>query len=227
MYTIEMLKDEILQMQGSINMWQLNTYAGRLKTVLDKDEDDFFNAVDEVVVDDFTLCDKMLTFQVGRTLEDNDYDTRTAVPCLSIITRDLSSAIIDEDDFEADDEDNIHKFYEELTKYQPKLFRCNEEVTQVKEWTIARTKVQAYEFLKEFWDNGEIMDPMYSSLYLEENPDKTIEDFIEMFFIEEDNDKDFTHPYGGPEDEPVTKKVSEWIESVDEAPSYLCRSEIN
>ncbi len=105
---------------------------------------------------------------------------------------------------------------------QAKLFKCNKELTQLEEWCIATDKKEAYTFLDKHWDDGEIMEDMYVKEYLKKNPGKTLEDFIEYFFIEEEPEKDFTHPYGGANDEPVTKKVKEWIAEADTTPTYLC-----
>lgn len=66
------------------------------------------------------------------------------------------------------------------------------------------------------------MHDMYEVEYFKKNPGKTLDDFIEYFIVEEELDKDFTHPYGGENDEPVTKKVVEWINDSPTVPYYLC-----
>lgn len=104
-----------------------------------------------------------------------------------------------------------------------KLYRCNEELTELKEWCIARDKKEAYDFMNEFWDCGTIMKD-YFKQYKKINKDKKLKDFIEYFFIEEDENKDFTHPYGDENNNPVTKKVHEWTNIVG-APDYLCHEE--
>lgn len=103
-----------------------------------------------------------------------------------------------------------------------KLFKCNTEVTEIAEWCIAQSKTEAYDFLDKFWDDGDVMENMYVNPYFEANPGKTLDDFIEFFFLEECPESDFTHPYGGVNDEPVTKKVSDWLDEADIVPCYLC-----
>lgn len=103
-----------------------------------------------------------------------------------------------------------------------KLFKCNTEITNVAEWCIARNKKEAYEFMDKHWDDGTIMQDLYVKDYIKNNPDKSLDDFIEIFFIEENPEKDFVHPYGGVNEEPITKKVKEWIEEAPIIPTYLC-----
>lgn len=103
-----------------------------------------------------------------------------------------------------------------------KLFRTNEAITEVKEWCIAESKTQAFNFMNQFWDDGEIMEEHYVEPWLKENPGLNINDFIEVFFIEENPAAEFTHPYGGENDEPKTKTVQEWIDEAESIPSYLC-----
>ena len=101
----------------------------------------------------------------------------------------------------------------------PKLFKCNAEVA---EWCIARNKIEAYVFMSEFWDNWKIMDNNYSIPFLRANPGKTLSDFIETFFTEEDKTSSFTDPTGGENNKPVTKLVSDWIKGAETVPCYLC-----
>lgn len=110
---------------------------------------------------------------------------------------------------------------------QRKLYKCNTELTEVAEWCVARSKQEAYAFMDKFWDDGAIMKEMYVKKYLKENPEKTLEDFIEFFFIEENPDMDFTHPYGGVNNEPITRKVRDWVWEVSACPEYLCHEEWN
>lgn len=107
-------------------------------------------------------------------------------------------------------------------KNERKLYKCNPEITQIAEWCIAKNKVEAYNFMDKFWDDGAIMKNMYANDYLKENPTKTLHDFIDIFFIEENPESYFTHPYAGINDEPITKKVKDWINEVDTVPCYLC-----
>lgn len=105
---------------------------------------------------------------------------------------------------------------------QGKLFKCNTQLTNLAEWCIARNKQEAYTFMDKFWDDGAIMEDMYVKKWLKENPGKNLEDFIDFFFIEENPDMDFTHPYGGLNNEPLTKKVRQWVNEVNTVPDYLC-----
>lgn len=108
-----------------------------------------------------------------------------------------------------------------------RLFRCNTELTEVAEWCIAKDKQEAYKFFNNHWANGDIIEKIYLKKYLKSNPSKTIEDFIEYFLIEEDLLADFTHPYGGKNNKPITKKVMEWLEETDNSPSYFCHEKFD
>lgn len=112
----------------------------------------------------------------------------------------------------------LQKIEEELKK----LFKCNE--AEVAEWCVAKNKKEAYKFMDKFWDDGAIMKSHYVNKYLKANKGKTLDDFIENFFIEEDMEKELTVSDAGENDEPITKKVGEWLDEVDEVPSYLCHA---
>jgi hypothetical protein len=96
-----------------------------------------------------------------------------------------------------------------------KLFKCNEG--GVAEWCVAESDLQAYDFMKDLWGASTMQE--YVDEYLDDN--MTFEDFLNDFFVEEDVNKNFTISDAGVNGEPVTKKVSEWIEG-EEAPSYFC-----
>lgn len=101
-----------------------------------------------------------------------------------------------------------------------KIFNCNTEMTEVAEWCIASDKHEAYEVMDEFWDYGDIMESMYVKKYLKNNPGKTLDDFIEYFFIEEKGEE-LTLPYGD-NNEDVTKTIDEWLELSNGLACYLC-----
>lgn len=99
-----------------------------------------------------------------------------------------------------------------------KIYVCNEG--GVAEYCVAEDKKQAYEFMSSLW--GEQTMKEYETEYVEDNNDSTIEDFIDDFFTELPPDKEFTISDAGEGGEPITKKISEWMEGIMEVPSYFC-----
>lgn len=104
-----------------------------------------------------------------------------------------------------------------------RIFRCNDK--EVPEWCVAKDKHEAYAFMDKFWDDGAIMKKLYVNDFLKSNPGKTLDDFIESFFIEEDLNNKITISDAGINNESITKTVREWLEQVPSGPSYLCHEE--
>jgi len=104
---------------------------------------------------------------------------------------------------------------------EKKIFRCNDD--GVAEWCVAEDKEQAYKFLSDLW--GEVTMKEYEKDYFDNNPEATLDEFIDDFFEEESDDKEFTIVDAGEGDTPVTKKISEWLEDIETVPSYLCCAE--
>jgi len=98
------------------------------------------------------------------------------------------------------------------------IFKCNEG--GVTEWCVAENKQQAYDFMSNLW--GEITMKEYENEYFEDDINTTLDDFIDNFFTEEQKEDDFTIVDAGIGGEPVTMKISEWLELQTVVPNYFC-----
>lgn len=69
-----------------------------------------------------------------------------------------------------------------------KLFSCNED--GVTEWCVAKDKKQAYDFMRNLWGTGSMLE--YEKEYFEDNPSDSTDDFIEYFFTDVTENENFT-----------------------------------
>jgi hypothetical protein len=102
-----------------------------------------------------------------------------------------------------------------------KIFRCNDD--GVAEWCVAEDKEQAYKFLSDLW-GAETMKEC-EEYYFDNNPQATLDEFIEDFFEEEPDEKEFMINDAGEGDTPIIKKISEWLKDIDAVPSYFCHED--
>lgn len=103
-----------------------------------------------------------------------------------------------------------------------KLFRLNED--GVAEWIVAKNKSQALSFASNLWGIDCVLQ--YFQEYLDDCPEESYKEFIDYFVKEEEMDQNFVYM----QDEQgkistETKTVKEWLDTVEEVPSYFACQE--